>query len=211
MHADFYLYFIGFLILGMFAGTLSGLMGAGGGLITVPGLAFLLGLDGINPALVMHVAVGTTLAKMVFVASRALFAHLKRNIRFFYVYKRMAPALMIGVIAGGVTAHFLHSSVLKILFGVFVLYLAFGLLYNHNKVSTRSLPGSFGMLSAGAFVGLQSGLFGIGGSAFTVPFLTNRGVSIRTAVVVSVAFATTVAIIGACTFMIRRQENQPST
>ena len=202
MHADFILYFVGFLLLGMFAGVFSGLLGAGGGLVTVPGLAYLLRVGGVTPNLIMHVAIGTTLAKMMVVATRSLLSHLKRNIQFFYIYKQMAPALVFGVVSGGILAHFLHSYVLRILFGLFVLYLALDILINRNKVSRKVLPGRVGMLCAGSFVGFQSGMFGIGGSAFTIPFLTNRGVSIRTAVVVSVSFAVTVAVLGSITFMI---------
>lgn len=201
MHIDLLLHFIAYIALGCFAGLLSGLMGAGGGLATVPGLAFILQLEGVNPELIMHVAIGTTLAKMVFVATRSLLAHLKHKIRFFYIYKKMVPGVMGGVIVGGVIAHYIQSNTLRIIFGVFVLYMAVQL-YFQEKLKEKAMPGHAGLLAAGSFVGLQSGLLGIGGSAFAIPYLTRHGVSIRIAVVVSVAFAITVAFMGAITFMI---------
>ena len=202
MHTDFYLLFLGFLILGMFSGIFSGLMGAGGGLVTVPGLVFLLNRYHVDSAIVMHVAVGTTLAKMMCVATRSLLSHAKRQVQFFDIYKQMAPGLVFGILFGSVTAHFLHSYVLRVLFGVYVLYLAVALLVGRKKSQRKPLPGRFGMLLAGSFVGFQSGMFGIGGSAFTIPFLTGRGVCIRKAVVVSVAFAATVATLGTVAYIV---------
>lgn len=195
--------FLAYLGLGMFAGIMSGMMGAGGGLVTVPGLVFVFQLQAFPPSLIMHVAVGTTLAKMMVVASRSLLAHMKRNIQFFYLYKKMVPGLVAGVIGGSIVAHFMYSSVLKMAFGCFVVYLAVKLfLKNGSTKAHKPLPGRKGLLLAGSFVGIQSGLFGIGGSAFTVPYLTNRGVSIRVAVIVSVSFAVTVAALGALTFIV---------
>ena len=47
-----------YLLLGLLAGTLSGLIGIGGGVIIVPALVFLFGFS-------LHQAQGTTLALMV--------------------------------------------------------------------------------------------------------------------------------------------------
>lgn len=49
---------LSFLLLGLLAGTLSGLIGIGGGVIIVPALVFLFGFS-------LHQAQGTTLALMV--------------------------------------------------------------------------------------------------------------------------------------------------
>lgn len=49
---------ISYIILGLAAGTLSGLIGIGGGIIIIPALVFLFGLS-------QHTAQGTTLALMV--------------------------------------------------------------------------------------------------------------------------------------------------
>ena len=61
-----------YIALGCSAGFLSGLLGAGGGLIIVPGLVWLLHLQSANPATIMHVAVGTSLATMIPVSFRSL-------------------------------------------------------------------------------------------------------------------------------------------
>lgn len=191
-----------YLALGVGAGFLSGLLGAGGGLVMVPGLVFLFQYETMNPAISMHVAVGTSLAAMIPVAFKSLHSHMKHKLPFFPIYKSMAPALIVGVLLGGVLAHYIRSRDLEIIFGVFVLVMAFILLYERKKGDIAQLPGAVGMSLAGGFVGVQSGLLGVAGSAFSVPFLTYRGVAMHTAVVVSVAIAMTVSVLGSATFML---------
>ena len=191
-----------YMALGIGAGFLSGLLGAGGGLVVVPGLVFLFHWENMNHAISMHVAVGTSLATMIPVALRSLLSHVKYKVPFFFIYKQMAPALAVGVIAGGVLADFLHSRSLEIAFGIFVLCMAGMLLQKNKSTHQKQLPGMSGMLLAGGFVGVQSGLLGVAGSAFSVPFLTHRGVDMRIAVVVSVAIAMTVSVIGTITFIL---------
>ncbi|MBR9859105.1 MAG: TSUP family transporter, partial [Gammaproteobacteria bacterium] len=55
-----------YLALGAFAGTLAGLFGVGGGLIIVPVLIISFKLQGIGGDLVTHMAVGTSLATIMF-------------------------------------------------------------------------------------------------------------------------------------------------
>ena len=202
MHLEaFLLALLIYFALGIGAGLLSGLFGAGGGLVAVPGLMFVFQWESVDPALAMHVAVGTSLAMMIPIAYRSLTSHIKLGVSFFPIYKEMAPTVILGVIGGGILARFMHSNVLKIIFGIFVLVMAVSLLIKHKTTVERKLPGRKGMLLAGGFVGVQSGLLGVGGSSFSVPFLSHRGVSMHVAVVVSVAIAMTVSILGTITFI----------
>jgi len=190
-----------YCLLGIGAGFLSGLLGAGGGLIVVPGLIWVFQYQSINPAIAMHIAVGTSLATMIPVAIRSLLLHMKHDLPFFPIYKSMAPGIIIGLLGGGVLAHYIHSRGLEIIFGIFVFFMACTLLVRQKANETERLPGKIGMSLAGGFVGLQSGMLGVGGSAFSVPFLTHHGVNIRVAVVVSIAIAMTVSAIGSLLFI----------
>ncbi|HLB56679.1 MAG TPA: sulfite exporter TauE/SafE family protein [Coxiellaceae bacterium] len=192
-----------YFILGICTGFLSGLLGVGGGLIMVPGLVLVFPWEHINPAIMMHVAVGTSLTSMIIVTYRSLRSHMKYHEPFFPIYKKLLPAILVGIIVGGLITRHLDSRVLEIIFGIFTLCMAFLLFFQDNeKASQRKLPGFLGMMAAGGFIGLQSGLLGIGGGSFTVPFLTHRGVNIRLALVVSVSIAMTVAVIGSIAYMI---------
>lgn len=202
MHFDnIYITLIIYLALGIGAGFLSGLLGAGGGLVMVPGLVFIFQYETMSRSVLMHVAVGTSLAAMIPVAFRSLKSHMEHHIPFFSIFKSMTPGLIAGVVAGGVLAHFVRSRELEAIFGVFVLIMAFFLLYDRKKQGEANLPGKLGMSLFGGFVGIQSGMLGVAGSAFSVPFLTYRGVNMRVAVIVSIAIAATVSILGTATFI----------
>ncbi|MEC9085172.1 MAG: TSUP family transporter, partial [Pseudomonadota bacterium] len=64
-----------YLLLGALAGTMAGLFGIGGGLVIVPVLIFSFGLQGISPEIAAHLAVGTSLATIVFTSISSIRTH----------------------------------------------------------------------------------------------------------------------------------------
>lgn len=191
---------LGYLLAGIFAGIMSGLIGIGGGLVVVPFLAILFKIHHVGLQFVMHMAIGTSLAVMVVTTIASLLAHMKDHIPFWSIYWRLLPGVIVGAISGAILAHFLHSRVLSVLFGIFVLLVAFRMLFERKTNPKRHLPGMLGMSSIGFGVGALSSLLGIGGGALTIPFFTYCNVSLRIAVVVSIAVGLTVAVIGTFTY-----------
>ncbi len=57
---------LAYLLLGAFAGTMAGMLGVGGGLIIVPILVAVWQPEGIGGAYIMQMAIGTSLATIVF-------------------------------------------------------------------------------------------------------------------------------------------------
>jgi uncharacterized protein len=191
-----------FILLGAFAGLTAGLLGIGGGLVVVPGLAFLYQWTPIPHEYLMQAAAGTSLAIMIPTTLRALQAHLRHPVSVWPVYSRLAIGVIVGAIIGAFLAHVVNSKVLEILFGVFVLYMAVRL-WRESRVETMGqLPGPLGINTFGAIVGIKSGLLGIGGGVLTIPFLTRWSVPIRDAIAISNAVSFTVSIIGTVSFII---------
>ncbi len=193
---------LAFAFLGCFAGIMAGLLGIGGGLVVVPGLAWLLQNTGIPSSHIMQVAEGTSLAIMIPTTIRALFAHLKHKAEVWPVFKRMLPSVIVGALLGAILAHVVNSNVLRILFGFFVLYMAFRLWFVIQPKPQHQLPGPVGMNIFGLIVGAKSGLLGIGGGVLTIPFLTHWNVRMQDAVAISNAVSFTVSIIGTVSFMV---------
>jgi len=80
-----------YLLLGLIAGILSGLLGIGGGIIIVPALVFLLGFS-------QHAAQGTTLAMMVPpIGLLAAWMYYSKG----YVDIKVAALMCIGFFVGG--------------------------------------------------------------------------------------------------------------
>ncbi len=64
---------------GIFGGILAGLLGVGGGIVIVPALYLALSTAGMDPAITMQVAVGTSLATIVFTSLSSGYGHFKRG------------------------------------------------------------------------------------------------------------------------------------
>lgn len=115
--------FIGFIILGLVAGSLSGLIGIGGGIIIIPALVFLYGLS-------QHQAQGTTLALMVPpVGILAAYSYYKNG----HVDIKMAALICLGFFFGGFFgakfANLIPSMVLQKVFGSALLLIALKMIF----------------------------------------------------------------------------------
>jgi uncharacterized membrane protein YfcA len=107
-----------FLILGLAAGVLSGLLGIGGGILIVPCLVFIAGLT-------QHMAQGTTLALMVPpIGLLAAWTYYKQG----HVDVRIAALICLGFFFGGLLgakfATAINATLLKKFFGVALLITA---------------------------------------------------------------------------------------
>ncbi len=190
-----------YLALGAFAGTLAGLLGVGGGLVIVPVLAWSFALSGIDHGVIMHLAVGTSLATIVFTSLSSVRAHHKRGAVQWVAFRRLMPGIVLGAWLGAVVAQLLPTSALRSVFGVFELAVAVQMGFALLPEGHRELPARFGMMLAGAVIGGVSAIIGIGGGTLTVPFLAWCNVPMRQAVATSAATGLPIAVAGAIGFV----------
>ena len=188
--------FLLFLFTGVFTGILSGLLGVGGGLVIVPILLILLGQQGFPHEYLMHVALGTSLATIIFTSLMSARAHHRHGNVNWPVVWRITPGIIAGTLFGAWLAGQLDATSLKIVFIVFVFYVGTQLLLNLAPPPSRALPGSLGIFSAGSVIGTFSSLVGIGGGTLTVPFLVFCNTHMRNAVGTSAAVGFPIAIAG---------------
>ena len=121
------------------AGFAAGLFGIGGGLITVPILFYIFGFAGIEPAYLMHLAVGTSFAIIIPTSIVSVLTHHQHNAVDFNVVKGYGIFVIIGVILGTILAAGLKTKPLILFFTVVVFILAFYLLYLKEKESDISI------------------------------------------------------------------------
>ena len=192
-----------FIAIGIAAGFLAGLFGLGGGIIVVPALVFMYTHVDIPDHVRMQFAEGTSLAVTVCTALSAMIAHYRRGSVLWVVFRRMVPCMMIGVVAGAVSAHYIHSQWLMILFGLFLLFVALRMMLKRSVDDAETMPEvPFRVVGpAGGGIGFVSGLLGIGGGSMSVPFLHACSVSMRRAVGTSASMTLPIAVVGALTYM----------
>ncbi|MFV0422400.1 sulfite exporter TauE/SafE family protein [Oleidesulfovibrio sp.] len=190
------------LVLGAFAGVLAGLLGIGGGLVIVPMLTFSFTWQGVPHEHILHLALGTSMATIIFTSISSMRAHNQRGAVLWYAVKATAPGILVGTFAGAFIASALSTNFLKGFFGCFLLYVAAQMLLDIKPKGTRQLLGSAGMIAAGSGIGVLSSLVGIGGGTLTVPFLTWCNVTIHKAIGTAAAIGFPLAISGALGYVI---------
>ncbi|MCG7624194.1 sulfite exporter TauE/SafE family protein [Epibacterium sp. Ofav1-8] len=187
---------------GVAGGILAGLLGVGGGIVIVPALYFALSLTGMDPALTMQVAVGTSLATIVFTSLSSGYGHYKKGAIDTALLKLWAPSILTGVLIGGILGGVVSGNVLLAVFATVAMAVAFDMIL--RKPAEATAPRSFSKpvwAALGVFAGAVSAMMGIGGGTVCVPTLSFLGYDIRKAVGTSAAIGFIIGLPGALIYM----------
>ncbi len=194
---------ITYLLIGAIAGFAAGLFGVGGGLIIVPILFIVFSQAGFDPSVIMHMAVGTSLATIIVTSISSVTAHHKKGAVLWQVFKNLAPGLVLGSFLGAGIADYLSGQGLQLIIGAFALWVGYRMFSGAKAAvdSSKVLPSPTRQMLAGGGIGMASAIFGIGGGSLTVPYLNKHGVVMQQAVATSAACGLPIAIAGALGFM----------
>lgn len=169
---------IGIVLLGIIAGIMSGMFGIGGGVIIVPILTALFGFPLIE-------AGGTSLAALMMpVGIFAVISYYKEKMINIKVAAIFSVGILVGVLFGANFAISLPATLLKQIYGVFLLWVCWRFwdfrtknqpsnsepdeINSNKKFDTKGL---ITICFWGIFTGILSGLFGIGGGLVMVPIM----------------------------------------
>lgn len=171
------------------AGFLGALLGLGGGIIIVPTLTLLLGVD-------IRLAIGASIVSVIATSSGAAAAYVRDRMANIRVAMFLELGTAAGAITGAYLAGILNSRFLFILFGLIVGYSAFAMMRGRRSGEKEIVVGPWARVldlkssyfdeAAGAeifyqpkrariglalmyFAGVISGLLGIGSGALKVP------------------------------------------
>lgn len=183
---------------GLIAGFLAGLLGIGGGGVLVPVLYEIFGAINVDPAIRMHLALGTTMAVILPTAIRSFLGHRARGAVDMALLQRVAPFIVVGVIAGVMIAKVASGTSLKwvwaIVAGIVAIKMALG--REDWRLGDRLPPRPWPEIAA-TCMGVLSTLMSIGGATFSVPLLTLYGYAILPAVATASGFGPIIALPGA--------------
>ena len=119
------------LAIGLFIGVLVGLLGIGGGILVVPALVHLVGMD-------QHLAQGTSLFILLFpLGLGAAFVYWKKGLVDVQAGIVCALGFLVGGYFGGLLAVGIPSNVLRSLFGLFMIFSAV-MLWRQTKPANAS-------------------------------------------------------------------------
>lgn len=193
--------FILFVFIGMIGGFLGGLLGVGGGVVSVPCLYYFFLYKGNYTDYPMQTAVATSLAAAVVTSGVSLYFQMKSKAVHFYVIKWISPTLVIGCIAGAVTAHYVHSHFLSTCFAILAsilgIYFAIPRL-PHLHIASKP-NASLSLFSLG--IGVLSSMLGIGGGVLSFPLLLGYNISVKEASGTSSAATLLATIVGSLSYL----------
>ena len=189
------------LILGTIAGLMAGLLGIGGGVVLVPALYYILINFGYEQN-AMHIAVGTSLATIVFTGASSALAHYKKGAVDINLLKSFVPGIIFGVIIGSLLADISSTTLLKAIFATSQITLGSYMLFRSGNITIRKkLPPPLPTSIISAFNSCLATLMGIGGGVMNVLFMTMCNVNMHKAVATAAAIGPFIAIIGAAGFL----------
>ena len=184
-----------YLAIGALVGFFAGLLGVGGGLITVSALALMFTAHGFAPTYIIHLAVGTSLAAIVSGSWSSFRTHHRHGAVDWPIVRRMTPGILAGAAVGAGISHFLSNAFLKYFFLTIMFLVTAQMVLNVRPKPSRDVPGTAGLAAMGIFTGLISSLMGGGAAAVGVPFLTWCNVSTHRAIgtVAAIGFPLSIA------------------
>jgi uncharacterized membrane protein YfcA len=188
--------------LGLFTGFLAGVLGIGGGMLTVPFVTYILTERGVSADLAVKMAIATSMAAIIFISLSNVRAQHKRGAIRWDVFKNISPGIVIGSLITSVGLfNLLKGQWLAVFFGLFISYSATKMLIAKKPVATKIMPSATRQSAVGILIGMLSGLVGAGGAFISVPYMTARNIPIHNAIATSAALGMPLAFMNTIGFV----------
>ena len=194
-------------MLGSFSGVLAGLFGIGGGIIIIPTFFYIFSYLTFPDEILSHMVLGSSLGVIAFSSISSTFSHHSKGAVNWRLIKVVAPSIVIGSSLGGLTAGYLESSTLQGLVSLFLVVASVQLIFEFPPPSQNPKTNLAGPVMAGGGIGWLSGVFGIGGGIFSVPYFYHRGLKMMHAIGTSAACGIPIAIAGSISYILIGYEN----
>src|SRR5262245_33432657 len=149
---------------GVIAGFAAGLLGVGGGIVTVPVLEYSLRFAGVPEEYRMHVAVATSLAAIIPTSLSSARTHHQRGAVDWQLAKSCVVSMLLVAAAGSLVASRAPLPVLAGVFGSVALLISAKMLLplDHLRIA-HDAPRGIGGALLGGLIGAVSAIMGIGG------------------------------------------------
>lgn len=190
------IWFAGYLATGAVVGFFAGMLGIGGAAITVPLLVMLFDAQQLPRAHILHLAVGTAMATILFTSVSSVRAHALRGAVRWDIVKGMTPGILVGGLVGSTIASSIPRLLLAALFVATVYAAALNMLLDRKPSRTRTLPAPTGLFAAGATISGVSAFAAVGGAFVSVPFMVWCSVPMIQAIGTASAIGFPIAVAG---------------
>ncbi len=200
-----------YLTIGAVAGIVGGLLGIGGGSLTVPALLLVFSWVGFPEDHLMQLAIGTSLSAMVINTFSSAYFHNRKKGIVWGAIRRIVIGIVIGSFLGAFLARELSSDFLKILFGVVACLIGLIFVKPADEVlpNTHAMPSFliFSLIGVGAAT--LANLLGIGGGFFMLPLLLYFRFNHKQAIGTSLATSFLISLGGTIGYLLAAKKEIP--
>jgi uncharacterized protein len=197
------------MVAGAFIGFFAGLLGIGGGMMLVPILSAIFSAQQFAPDHVVHLALATGMASVIFTSSSSVRTHHAKGAVDWGIAKQLVWPMMLGAFVSSAASGLFEQRTLAMGFVVIVYGGAYQIWSGKKPQAAGGLPSLPLLWLFGVTVGFICGFVSAGGTFLTVPFMLYCGVAMHTAVGTGAALGIPVALLSTIGFMISGW-NEPS-
>jgi uncharacterized membrane protein YfcA len=195
LYQELLVYFIGLLITGVIGGLIAGLFGVGGGIVIVPILFWIFTSLNFPNEILMHMAIGSSLATIIPTSVSSARAHYHRGSIEIDIIKKWAPGIFLGAIIGGLSGKYFSVNELKYLFASIAFLVALNMFFKEPLRLGNNFPKSRLLnIIMSSLIGLVSSLMGVGAGTLGVPALVALSVPIHKAIGTAAALGLFIAV-----------------
>ena len=195
LYQELLVYFIGLLITGVIGGLIAGLFGVGGGIVIVPILFWIFTSLNFPNEILMHMAIGSSLATIIPTSISSARAHYHRGSIEIDIIKKWAPGIFLGAIIGGLSGNYFSVNELKYLFASIAFLVALNMFFKEPLRLGNNFPKSRLLnIIMSSLIGLVSSLMGVGAGTIGVPTLVALSVPIHKAIGTAAALGLFIAV-----------------
>lgn len=191
-----------FILVGAVTGVLAGLLGIGGGVITVPALYYILYFYDFPREYIMHTSIATALAATFLTSIGSTWAHYQKKAILKTPLMIIVPGLLLGTIFGAPLTEALSSNLLREIFGAMAIVFSFYFMFPRLPNLYIAAKPNFSLALLGIIFGILSTLLGIGGGIFMVPALLGYQIPLRNVVATSSAGTLATALAGSIAYLV---------
>ena len=196
-------WWLAYLGIGFAVGFFAGLLGIGGGAVMVPMLVLVFTAHELPAEHVMHMALGTAMATIVFTSLSSMRAHHVHGAVHWGIARAIAPGILVGAFCAALAAGLIARRPLALMFTALVFCAATQILFGLRPRQARELPGAAGLFAAGAGIGAVSSLLAAGGAFLCIPFLAWCSVPLRRAIGTAAAVGLPIALAGTLGYVVQ--------
>ena len=189
--------------IGLLSGLLGGMLGIGGGVVIVPALIVVFDRFGLFSDQAVLVSVATSLAVVFCTSTSAALAQIRARMVVWQIVRRWAVFLVAGSYFAGYLAAALPGSAVRIIIGLFLLFVAAVMLTRWKPAPHAEFPAWPVAAPIGLAGGLTAGLAGIAGGNVIVPTLLYFNTPVHNATATSSALGVPVALAGTLGYVVR--------